>query len=220
MEKEEEEKEEEELEEEEKDEHYTFNFSLNLHSLSFLALPGCLAILLLFILLLSERWCNMRKKRGAIENLDSVLVSGNGGRTEKKVKEENVEMKNPTINELSNRLPSYVEATQSLDHVVVVEKEKSLKENTKVEEETKGQRVAMKRQKLPDCNNLGSSASNNTNKVPQFSKSPADSTGPVKLETSQVFSIVTIRWPTAVDNFYEDVENPYGLARSNSFRLV
>ena len=89
----------------------------------------------------------MRKKRGAIENLDSVLVSGNGGKTEKKVKEENVEMKNPTINELSNRLPSYVEATQSLDHVVVVEKEKSLKENTKVEEKKKGQRVAMKRQK-------------------------------------------------------------------------
>ena len=111
--------------------------------------------------------------------------------------------------------------TQSLGHVVVVEKEKPLKENTKVEEETKGQRVAMKRQKMPDLsNNLGISASNNTNKVPEFSKSPADSTGPVKLEASQVFSIVTIRWPTALDNFYEDVENPYGLARSNSFRLV
>ena len=83
----------------------------------------------------------------------------------------------------------------------------------------KEKKVGIKRQ---NDNYLGSSGPvrPSSNKVPEFSKSPADSFGPVTQETSPVVSIVAIRWPTAVDNFYEDVENPYGLTRSNSFRLV
>ena len=131
-------------------------------------------------------------------------------------------MKKP--DELSNSLPTYVEATQSLDPVVVSEKEKSLRGNTRMESEEKEERAGMKRQKDPDFDNYPGSSGPvvrpSSNKVPEFSKSQADSSGPVVPEASPVFSIVTIRWPTAVDNFYEDVENPYGLTRSNSFRLV
>ena len=195
---------EEELEEEEekrKGEHYTFNFSLNLHSLSFLALPGCLAILLLFILLLIEMWCNVRRnKKETIHTLESVSIQKHKKDTKKEATQERVETKN----ELSNSLPTYVEATQSLDPVGVSKKKRSFKENDDFSNN------------LPKTGTV----SPHSNKVPQFSKSLADSNGPVMPGASPVFSIVTIRWPTAVDNFYEDVENPYGLTRSHSFRLV
>ena len=187
--------------EEEKGEHYTFNFSLNLHSLSFLALPGCLAILLLFILLLIEMWCNVRRnKKETIHTLESVSIQKHKKDTKKEATQERVETKN----ELSNSLPTYVEATQSLDPVGVSKKKRSFKENDDFSNN------------LPKTGTV----SPHSNKVPQFSKSLADSNGPVMPGASPVFSIVTIRWPTAVDNFYEDVENPYGLTRSNSFRLV
>ena len=55
-------------------------------------------------------------------------------------------------------------------------------------------------------------------KVPDFSNKLGGSG--LARPASPLFSVVTISWPTAVDNLYEDVENPYGLTRSNSFRLV
>ena len=232
---------------EEKGEHYTFNFSLKLHSLSFLALPGCLALLLLFILLLIERWCNVRKrnKREEIHSLDSVAISGNEKETNKKTKEgkDAIQDMKANIDEFSNSLPTYVEATQSLDSAVVVSKNKnSTKENTKVEKKEKEEKIGMKTNKVPEFSNI--LLSNGpirpvSHKVPEFSNSLVHSGGrvrsaPLKVPefsnslgfsdiarpSSPLFSIVTISCPTAVDNLYEDVENPYGLTRSNSFRVV
>ena len=124
-------------------------------------------------------------------------------------------------------------------------KKGSLKENLKDKEERKEKRAEKKRHEVPDFSNSSehskSSMRHVSKNVPEFSKSLADSighvkpaskkvpefsnnlvgnSGPLTRPASPVFSIVTIKWPTAVDNFYEDVENPYGLTRSNSFRLV
>ena len=234
----EEEKKEEKKEEEIEEEHYTFNFSLNLHSLSFLALPGCLAILLLFLLLLIEKWCNVRKrnKRVGIQNLESVVVQTHENNTNRETKNKNRTIQKPKKpDELSSsRLPTYVEATQSFDPVVEFEKEKKLKLNMKkkTKEKTKENTYVEATQSIDPVFKRGKSLKENKKvekeekekkrqEVPDFSKKLANSSsGPEAQETSPVFSIVSIRLPTAVDNFYEDFENPYGLKRSNSFRFV
>ena len=100
----------------------------------------------------------------------------------------------------------------------------------------------MKTNKVPEFSNIllsNGPRRSVSKKVPQFSNRLVPNGGPVspaplkvpefsnKLggsglarPASPLFSVVTISWPTAVDNLYEDVENPYGLTRSNSFRLV
>ena len=102
----------------------------------------------------------------------------------------------------------------------------------------KEQKIGMNNNKVPEFSNI--LLSNGPirpvpHKVPEFSNSVVLSGGPVRpaplkvpefsnnlgcsgpaRPASPVFSIVTISWPTAVDNFYEDVENPYGLKNSKN----
>ena len=191
------------VEEVKESKHYTFNFSLSLHSLSFLALPGCLALLLLFILLLLERRCNKRKRiqrEEAMDRLESIVVSSNKEDTDRQNRKElseTVDIKDQKVNDISNSsLPTYVEAMQSFDSDVASKKEKSAKEKTEAEME------------------FINKVTESSNKVPEFTNNLFG--GSVRL-ASPVFSIVTISCPTAVDNCYQDVENPYRLTTSNSF---
>ena len=99
--------------------------------------------------------------------------------------------------------PSYNEAMATLESVVV---NKKAEENTKNPKEMKN--GLTKGQKTLDNGSLSSRRAHSP-KIPDFNTTSDPST--------PVFSIVTITWPTAVDNIYEEVENPFALRSSNSF---
>ena len=129
-----------------------------------------------------------------MDRLESIVVSSNEEDTDRqnrKELKETVDIKDQKVDDISNSsLPSYVEAMQSFDS------KKSAKEKTEA--------------KMEFINKVTESS----NKVPEFNNNLLG--GSVRL-ASPVFSIVTISCPAAVDNCYQDVENPYRLTTSNSF---
>ena len=184
-------------------EHYIFNFNVKLHGLSFLALPGCLALLLLFLLIIIERMCTLgkRNKRRARQGHDNIgVIDTDTDNVKMDSVPESAEKKQKLIESVP---PSYKEAMATLESVVV---NKKVEENTKNPKEMKN--GLTKGQKTLGNGSLSSRGAHSP-KIPDFNTTSDPST--------PVFSIVTITWPTAVDNIYEEVENPFALRSSNSF---
>ena len=86
---------------------------------------------------------------------------------------------------------------------------------------TKVERASIKRHKVPEISKdlVGNNGPQRPafHQVPEFSKNLGGNNGNNLRPDSPVFSIVAISWPTAVENYYEEFENPYGLINSNSF---